>query len=287
MNALTLEKENLGEFESLIPEKLAENIGREYYRAFIVLDEDQTPVASCIYKLMYLESADRDTEARLESIFVDMDHRGIGCGRALMEELKERLDKEGVKITRFEIPKEGNEDTADFLRKFGFVLEEKESDRIHVTIEDLSKSPACKKIRKSDIIGEIESIPLRKVKAGIMNCVFSSRREVEEDLPNLPLFWHQVQLSAYTMKDNKVTGLFLIHQRGEKEFEPILLFALEPGARKDLLNMIRFTAGRALELCPKDADIVINRKDDSIRNLTNALFPAIKGGKAYSGKREE
>ncbi len=287
MNTVTIDNDNLSEYKFLIPEDRVENVSREYYRVFAICDDDQKPVGACMYKLLYLENNTEDTRALLESVFVDPGHRGKGCGRALMEELKKRLAGDAVKSIFFEIPKAGNEEAVGFFKKFGFSIEEKEADRIRIKVEDLLKSPVSKKFKDSDAIGDLESIPVRKIRSGIMNAVFSGRKDIEEDLLSLPFSWYQVQLSSYTIKDNKVTALFLIHQKSEKVYEPMLLFALEPGANKDMLNMVRLTVDMALDKCPKDMEIIVNRRTPAIKKLTAGLFPWIKGENAYKGHREE
>ncbi len=286
MNTVTIEKENLSLYEALIPKVIAEDIGRKYYRAFGIFNDDEVPVGACVYKLIHLENANHPTQARLDHLIVDPRERGKGYGKALMEEFNTGILSEGAKSSFFELPVKENEKTAEFLKKYGYALEEKEGDLVRVTIEDIMKSPLAAKARIPDIIGDIGEVPMRKVKKGIMNSVFSGN-DIEEDLPNLPLFWFQSQLSAFTMKDEKVTGLFLIHQSDENIFEPMLLFALEPDAKKDLLNMVRFSAQKVMELCPPESYILINRRNNSIRKLVGGLFPWVKGEPVYRGKREE
>ncbi len=287
MKALLINTENLCKYEAYIPEHSVENIGRKYYRAFAVCLEDEKPVGVCIYKILYLEEVKISTQAFLETVFIDPGYRGKGYGRFLMEELKQRLDKEGVTRTIFELPKKENDNIIGFFQKFGFDVEEAESDVIHVTMEDIIKSPAVRKNKNRYCIGEIELIPMRKVRSCIMNCIFSGRKDMEADLPNLPISWFHPELSAYTMKDDKVTALFLIHQKNTKVYEPVLLFALEPDARKDLLNMIRFTANKSLDICSPDMDVVINRRNSAIKNLTQGFFPGIDGDVVYKGQRKE
>ncbi len=286
MNTVTIEKENLSTFEDLIPKGIAENIARKYYRAFGICDDDEVPVGACVCKMIHVENANQPTMGRLEHLFIDPRQRGKGYGKFLMEELKAGLLLEKAKSSFFELPVKGNEKTAEFLKKNGYTLEEKEGDVVSLTIEDIMKSPLAAKVKIPDIIGDIGEVPMRKVKKGIMNSVFSGN-DIEEDLPNLPLFWFQSQLSAFTMKDDKVTGLFLIHQKDENIFEPVLLFALEPDAKKDLLNMVRFSAQKVMELCPPESYIIINRRNASIRKLVGGLFPKVKGETVYRGTREE
>ncbi len=286
MNAVTINMDNIAEYVALIPDEQFENLEREYYRAFGLHDGEKAS-AVCIYKILNLENAKRDTEAKLEFVNVEPSQRGTGLGKALMEELKRRGDAEGVKSTHFEIPKAGNEATVNFLKRAGFVIKEKEADVIRITMGDLLRSPISKKAPKPDIIGEIDTIPVRKLKSGIMNCIFSSRVDIEEDLPKLPVSWFDSQMSMYTMKDEKVTAIFLVHKKKEDLFEPVVLFALEPGANKDMLGMVRYSVEKALSTCPEGTTIIVNRRNKAVRKLVGGLFPWIKGEDAYRGEREE
>ncbi len=68
---------------------------------------------------------------------------------------------------------------------------------------------------------------------------------------------------------------------------PVLLYAVGPNSKLDLVNMIRFTIRSAAEEYDPDTKILIRRHNPSVKALSAKLLPELKGEVAMFGEREE
>ena len=65
MEIIELTEDNVEEYSEYLGPDKAENIGREYYRGIVVINEKKVPESAAIWELLHLEDEKRDTEARV------------------------------------------------------------------------------------------------------------------------------------------------------------------------------------------------------------------------------
>ena len=61
MEIIELTEDNVEEYSEYLGPDKAENIGREYYRGIVVINEKKVPESAAIWELLHLEDEEKDT----------------------------------------------------------------------------------------------------------------------------------------------------------------------------------------------------------------------------------
>ena len=122
---------------------------------------------------------------------------------------------------------------------------------------------------------------------GITNCVLHDKKGLMDDLAVMAKDWYDPQISCYVMTDGRINGFFLIHRTPSGILMPVLLTAIGPDSRLDLLNMLSYTINATVENYPADTKIEIRRHAEYVNALVSFLLPGRKGETVWTGSRIE
>ena len=270
---------NAEKFKKLIDPELYADMKRTFYRGIASTDDGGGVNGTLILELKNIER-ERDNAGRILQIRVK-DPEAVST---LMKEYKVLAKEELVKRSFYEFPEKKD---AVILVDSGFSMEEGEGpDRI-VRISDLEGLSVVNKIKTPENIGSISALENRDFRKGILNCLFHNRKGLLEDLAYLPMDWYEKEISSYTMLDDKVVGLLLIHKSVYDMLQVKLLFASGPDSQKNLLRMIVHSIKTAGELYPPDTKVTIRCESDAAAALAANLFPNVRGMNAVWGDRKE
>ena len=277
MNIIELNADNICDYEDIIDPDVAESIGREFYRG-IAVENMGDPVSALVWEYRNLED---DTETEAEIVF-------IGGGneetiKELLSEFDDQASEEDVGFSFFE-----TDDLSDVSRKQftedGFEVSEEEGRNLIVKVSELAFLSEKKKKIPHKIVGLADLMEIQFLQ-GVTNCMFHGKKGIVEDLEYIEKDWFDEKTSAAVITDGKVSGFLLVHRFPSGNLMPMLLTAMGPDANIDILNMIRFSAGKALENYPGDTPVVIMRHNDPVRALTRKLFGKKTGNMAVRGER--
>ena len=281
METIRITEDNLDEYEELLPGDIAENIGREYFRGIALhKDPDEAAEAALVWEYKNFEE-DKDTEAEINWIYA----KNQKVGKELFAEYAGEAGENQVTRSFLEMP----EDEAS-LRKIldacGFEIREQESRDVVVCVGELMELPIAKK-RSPSHITAINELMVRQFRKGITNCVFHGRKGILEDLEFLPMSWYDEDVSCCVQNDGKVSGFLLVNRMADSRLMVDFLFALEPDARVNLLQMMRFSIRAAAEKYPEDTEVVLRRHNKMTEALIRELFPGKSGKNVLYGERSE
>lgn len=280
MNIIELTDDNVGDYEEFFDDSVMADIGREYHDALVIEDSTGDGLrASIFWELKNAEVDDVDTTSEiLDLVASDPD----GCGE-ILRAFDEKGIESGAKSSNFEFA-ELDPVQAESLENDGFKLKRTESRDICVSVGDLAKLPFIKK-RPPEYIKSLSEITYRQFKTGVMTSVLHGRYGLLDDLPFLPMSWFDTKLSSCVITDGGINGLLLVRRIREGVFRVELLFAVQPDANINLLNLIRYSARAALSERSKDDVIILRRHSQSTESLVRKLFPNRKGDEVIRGEK--
>ncbi|MBE5826570.1 MAG: hypothetical protein E7307_08030 [Butyrivibrio sp.] len=261
--------------------ELSDNLGRDCYEALEECDEDEDIKSVLAWRLKNLSSEDK-IEAQLE-LFVAGEGADAG---AMLGEYHKRATGEGVGKTVFEMSMLPG-DIQKILADNGFELTKKESVDLLEPLSSVALLKLAKKKTSPSYIKPVSELDLLQFKRGITNCMFSGRYGLEEDLPDLPMEWFEMDVSCCVITDDKVSSLFLVRMTKGGILMPVLLFSQGIDADKYMLEMMRFAINAAASKYPGDTQVLLRRHDSKTRKLTDYLFPGAKGKTVICGIRSE
>ena len=273
--------DNISDYSDLVDVDIAENMGRMYYRGLAAHDsENDDPLSLLIYKLKSIKGS-RDSESELLWIYA----ADPSCIRELMdgyhgEAQDERVIKTGFEFSSLEKDKEAA------LKECGFTISPVESRAIEVTIDDCKKLSVARK-KAPSYVQSIIFLDYQEFYQGLMNILFRYDDPSQEDLAHLPKEWYEQSVSCFTKTDGRVTGFLLVHACPSGILVPVLFFALGPDYRMNLIEMLRFSIGRAAEIYPGNTVVRIHRRNEQVSALSSKFFPDKKGSPAVAGERVE
>ncbi len=281
MDIRAIFEDNIDEYSDYVDGDVAENMTRLHYRGIAGHDPDGDDLLSLL--IWELKSVDdrKNTESELKWIYA-ADSSFLS---PLLEGYHKEVLNEEVRRTFFESTSLEKEKEAA-LEECGFTLESVESKDITVTIDDC-KALAIARKNAPPYVQSIIFLDYQEFYQGIMNILFKYDNPSQEDLAYLPKEWYEQSVSCFTKTDGKVTGLLLVHACPSGVLIPILYFAVGADYRKNLLEMLRFSIGRAAEIYPGNTLIRIHRRNSVVRDLSGKLFPDKKGEPAVVGERAE
>lgn len=275
MELISITRENLEHYKAVLPEDVAEHIGRSYFHALAVQGDGELPDAAAVW------NTDRKGRQAVLLWFSSVD---AGSASALLEGLEAQWTEMGVHacVFEFEAMEKGLQTV---FQHAGFRLSTAESRDLRVTVADLKAlSLSSQPIASSGIvtIGELTIHQLRK---GIINCLFCQKEGILADLDTLPVSWFEPNVSCCVRVEGKVCGFLLVHKACSGRLDAELLFAAEPAGKQDLIAMIRYAIWQTAEHYPPDTQVLIHRCSDATRVLTNRMFPGRTGAEVISGEK--
>ncbi len=283
MEIIELTEDNVEEYSEYLGPDKAENIGREYYRGIVVINEKKVPESAAIWELLHLEDEKRDTEARVETLLASDE----SAAEVLLNEFEHHFEEDDVRKSYLELPADEKIFTPELLEKAGYSCSRGESREIEILLGDLLKMPIARKNKAPSYIKELGSLMVRPFRRGVMDCIFHSKRPLMDDLGTISMSWFDQQISSYVETDGRVSGFLLIHKTPLKKMRIEVFSASGPDARKDLLYMIIFSLKQAEKYYSPDTEVLLRRKDEYVKALTDYLLPDITGKEMLCASREE
>ncbi len=281
MDIRKINEENIEDYAELLDADTLKNMEREYFSGLAFHKSDDEPAGSAIVWELKNTEDDIDTEAELEYIQLEDEN----AGKLLFESFKKEVSESDVKRSFFEL-ESFDEQAEKTASKEGYNPQKKESRDIVVTLEELSGLSILKK-PTATYVTAINELMVRQYRKGITNCLFHGRKGLLEDLAFLPMSWFDQDVSSCVQTDGRATGFLLVHKTENDKLVVDLLFAMEPDAKINLLQMIRYSVNAAAEKYPADTEIVLRRHNDMSKGLIEKLFPDKKGVEVLTGEREE
>ena len=270
---------NISQLAELVPAELRSNLGREYFRGLGIRDDDDTFRAALIWELKSLEDGNEPTRAEILCFAVSE----RSDGEMLLEAFEQDIREDGVSIISIET--ESMEDVLkNILSDFGYTIKETEGRDIVVSVSELKRLRLGKR-NIPDYIRSISDITSIQFKAAVMSAVFHGRYGLLDDLPFVPMTRFDPDLSSCVITDEKVTGLLLIHRTLNGTYIVELLFALQPDANINLLNMIRYSIRAADEFLSMDDRVILRVHNRSTGLLVKKLFPNKRGDRVIKGEK--
>ena len=147
------------------------------------------------------------------------------------------------------------------------------SDTIAIPLSEMESLSIFKSLKTPKNVGEVSDLNLMEFKKGLMNCVFSGRKNMPEEIMDYPPNYFELDVSSYVKTDDQVNGVFLVHKNQDAQLEIKLMHANGPDYAKNLVYVIRNAYASALEYYPADTEVAIPLRSDEAIALIRKLFP--------------
>ena len=281
MDTILITEDNLVDFEDILPADVAENIGRDIYGGMVLCEDDER--AAAVWEINHLEDATKPVTSRLFWLFSKkrQDLESLFSMYGLF------VNSMMIRKSTVDLPKAEAEGVEKALLDAEFEVTEREGSDLVVTVGDLAKLDVVKKTKLPPNLYPFDKLMSRPYRSGIMNCIFRTKREILEDLSNLPMEWFDPELSCYVQTDDRVTGFLLVHKLPSGRLRVEFMSAIGPDARIDLVYMVRYSIMNAVKSYPKDTQVILPRRDLAAQKLVEYFFPGMRGEAHIFGEREE
>ena len=281
MKIVELTDDNVEDYDGIIDEELLADIGREYHKGIIAKEKDSDDIkAGIFWELKNAELEDTDTVSEIIALLKG----SVDVSGDLMKVYNEDIVRNSAELSYFEFP-ELDEERRSVFDKEKYKIAKVESRDIIISVGELAKLPYAKK-KPPEYIKCIKEVTVRQFKAGVMTSVLHGRYGLLDDLPFLPMNWFDMELSSCVVTDNKINGFLLVRRERDDLYCVELLFAMQPDANMNLLNMMRYSIRAAIEnLSPSDR-IILRRHSKATEALVAKLFPEKKGDDVIRGTKE-
>jgi hypothetical protein len=144
---------------------------------------------------------------------------------------------------------------------------------LRLTLREIGDTDFFKNSKMPRDVGSINEMDEKQFRKGVMNCIFSGRKDIPPDLVNRPIEWFDGYVSSFAVEDEKIKGLFLVRKNEEEELELILLQYIGKDSGKQMISMLRDSFRTAFSLYPDSTVVVIPRNTTGAEGLTQKLFP--------------
>ena len=268
MEIRKITEESKEEYLQVLDRDEVEHIGRKYYRALALhADPDAAVQGAMIWKLVHAQKGQKTT-AQITCFYA----KDQEAGRVLLTEYEKEIAVEGVTGSCFQFSRD-REETREVLEQAGFLLKEKKSRELIVTVDELSKLAGKGKPELSPNIVSIDQLMLRQFQKGIMNCLSHGLAGALEDLDTLPAGWFEPRVSCCVQYKGKVNGFLLFHETPSGKLAVKLFFACKPAGNQELLGMIRFAIMKVQENYPPQTQVAIRSYDEATDAFARKIFP--------------
>ena len=280
MKIIELTDDNAEDYEDFLNDKVMTDIGREYHDGLVIENSSGDGLrASIVWELKNAEVHDADTTSEIRDLTAsDSD----GCDE-ILRAFDEKVVASGAQRSFFEFAGLDAFQT-ESLEESGFKLKKTESRDIYITVGDLSKLNFAKK-KPPEYIKPLSEVSERQFKTGVMTSVLHGKYGLLDDLPFLPMSWFDTELSSCVITDGAINGLLLVRGVSEGVYRIELLFAMQPDANINLMNLMRYSIRAALSTRSKDDVIILRRHSAATEALVKKLFPGKKGDVVIRGEK--
>ncbi len=284
MKIREINRDNIGDFHSLIPPDVEENIGRLWFRGYAVDDgEGENVRAGFVWEYKNADEDELDTTVEIVWVKVD-DKEALD---ALFKTYQEQLVLESAVLSEVELPmKFHGTMTEDAFFENGFTMNNGESCDLIVTLKDIADLKLGKK-KSPFYIKPLKDLDYRQFRNGVIECLFHGRKGLLQDFAWLSLDWFESDVSSSVVMDDKVEGYFLVHKMQSGMLAVVFMFSSGIDARRNVLEMVRFSIREAVKKYPLETKVIIRRHNKATHALTDKLFPGKKGEEVIVGSREE
>lgn len=282
MKAYEITEDNLEEFSSYIGADLADDMQRSFYRGYGVKEEDGSVRGAMLYELLGMDHDDEDVKSVIRFLKAesaeayDMIHQIYRSEGVLNDEIAETS-------YRFE-----EEEPAESCAKHGFSKEQKESPFLRLTLQEAANTDLVNKMKKiPDYIVSLEELSMIQFRTAIRNCLLNGQKGLLEDLGYLSMGWFDICVSACTITDDEVKGLFLVRVTPSGIITPVMLYATGQDFKMNLARMIGYSIQKGAEIYLPETEILIDCQRKPTEALTKKLLPGAKTKTAFYGSRKE
>ena len=279
MEFLEITEENAEEFSGFLDETMAENLGRVFYRGIGALDDAGNVRGAMVYELKNAETND-DTISRIH-IFGGDDST---TKETLMKEYLSAVENNGVTESFYET--EDDAMSRD-LKDNGFSYEGSEGLDITVSMDELKGIRSLTKGKLPSHIVNLSDVSTLQYRGFIKKCLDNGSCGLVEDLVYLSMDYFEEEISSCSVTDGAMDGALLIKKAPSGVLYVLLYTAFGDEAQKNLALLMTYTTKKILEKYPEETEIVIRRHNAAVKNLTDRLFPGVKGKTVYKGSRNE
>ena len=282
MKVVEISEDNLKEFASYLGPDVADDMKRSFYRGYGAVDEDGAVKGALVYELLGADNDDEEIRSALRFLKAE--------DAAVFDSIHQLYKQEGIGIDeisesfyQFE-----EEEPAASCEKQGFSKDQKEGDIIRLTLGDALKFDFVNKLKKiPDYIVSLETLSMMQFRSAIRNCIFNKQKGLMEDLGYLTMGWFDIELSACTIMDGEVKGLFLVRVTPSGIITPMLLFGQGADFKKHLAYMLAYSVKKAGIKYSPETEIRINCARKPTEALVKNLIPMAKGNLTFFGTRKE
>ena len=144
---------------------------------------------------------------------------------------------------------------------------------LRLTLREIGNTDFFKNSKMPKDVGSINELDEKQFRKGVMNCIFSGRKNIPPDLVDRPIEWFDGYVSSYLVEDEKIRGLFLVRRNEAEELEPVMLQCIGKDANKQIISMLRDSFRTAFSLYPDSTVVVIPRNTPASEGISGKLFP--------------
>ena len=281
MEIVRLDDENISLFSDYVPEDIAENIGRTYYRG-LILTEDNRPVAGIIW---FFKNNRSETDR--ESHIVWLEFSDDESGTVLFEEYNAIITTEGIPRSTFSLPARAAKEKRAFLKKRGFTAHLMEGDLIAARLSEVSELEVFSRIKYTGDVRPLSEMPQRAFNIAIKRMASKGFCGINEDIESLPRSYFENDVSAFYEKDGVITGLFLCHITASGKIRIEMMVCLGKDYSRPLMEMMKKSMESANAKYAPETEIIIDRHNYATQALGEKFFPTGFGIPVYVGEREE
>ncbi|MCR5054410.1 MAG: hypothetical protein K6A69_06185 [Lachnospiraceae bacterium] len=275
-----ISSDNAEDFLSILGPDIVDDMKRVFYRGLGVMGDSSEPEGVLIYELVDAES-DKDTKSHV----VMAKYNSPEAGKAVQKLYKEDYVYEENIIESFY--ESEDEKLADDFATEGFSKDKKESDVVKISLKDTAGLDLVKKGNPPSYVKSIIELSVAQYRTAIKACLFKGHKGVLEDLAYLPMTWFEREVSACSITDGNVDGLFLVRATPSGVLIPVLFFATGPDSVKRLAYMLIYSIKKALEKYPPETEVIISRTKKASKEMIKKLLPEVKGDEVFFGSRKE
>ena len=281
MEVRVLTEETLSYFENYVPEDIAENIGRLYYRGYLTV-EGPEETGGIVWK---------ETPASAPSgpacHIVWFRAQEEEAGRLLLSVCRDSIRHNSVKKIKVSLPAKTSHREKELLEAAGFEMALMEADEAVAPISDFLEIGFMKKNRTFDTIRPLRSATHSEYVQAIKRMTRHGYFGRCEDLNYLPKAFFENNVSCFCEENGGINGLLLCHKKPSGRMEIELLAAVGADYQKLILGMINQALKSAAALYPPETEIIIDRHNLATLALGEKLVPGRLGMPIYLGERTE